>query len=190
MERLFEAWCRDPRDLSFGEYLDDLHQSWDQGEPPPRLGQDVIDLYHECHRRIRGDQQFALAFLGIDRFVEDWAPRDEGEEVLAVLRAALTDVVQEHCEGDCLCAELGGANFMVLCDLTQVNSMCSDILGRFDLGVATRKPAPTVSIGVVGNEKRHSIVHFAQVFGIVQEMRRYAEGQPGSVFVVDNRVEE
>ena len=188
MENLFEAWCRDSRNLSFGEYLDDLYRAWDRGQPT-RLGQDVLDLYNECHRRIRGDLRFALAFLGIDRFVEDWASRHDGDQVLAVLRRALTEVLQARGRYDDVCAELGGANFLILLAPTEVSSVCSDILEQFDQRVASLKPVPKVSIGVAGNEERRIIVHFGQVLELAQEMRRYAETQPGSVFVVDRRVD-
>lgn len=189
MEYLFETWCRDPRDLSFGEYLDRLYTAWDSGEPPTRLGQDVVDLYRECHRRIRADQCFALAFLGVDRFAEDWAPHRIAGRVLGVLRTTIAEVMRRRCQGHGVSAELGGANFLLLFDAQQIHPVCGDILERFDTGVATFKPSPTVSIGVGSNRERSAVVHFGQIFELAREMRAYGETQPGSVFVVDRRIE-
>lgn len=190
VDNFFEAWCRDPRDLFFGEYLDGLYRAWDSARPPDRLGEDVHRLYDECHRLIRANQRFALAFLGIDRFEDLWRrDRRLALEALKGLRAALGVAVGPRPGTGVELAELGGANFLALFDPDHIAAVCEHALRLFDTRFATlRGSAPTVSIGVSTDLER-TIVHFGQVFELAKEMREYGEKVTGSAYVVDRRTE-
>jgi len=192
MQYLFEAWCRDPRPLVFGEFLDELYTSWENWLPASAIGQELAALYRECHRRIRADERFALCHTSIND------PHQQNERdaaqmpkpVVSMLSQIIRNVLKERCPNDGFVAYLGGSQFIFLFSVSQVPGACSEILDRFDLEVAQEhgtRPR-TLKIGVVTNEQRH-FLHFAQIMELVVEMSRYGERTAGSVFIVDRRTE-
>jgi len=184
MQYLFEAWCRDPRPLLFAEYLDELYRSWDVCTPASHMGQELAELYRDCHCRIQSDQRFALCYVGIDHLQRDGRPKG-----VSLLSRILRDAIQRHCPRDGLVAYLGGGNFMLLSGVASIVPLCTEICDLFDTQVPrVENTVLALSIGVVTNEKR-AIVHFGQATELVMEMRRYAETLPGSIFVVDRRDE-
>ena len=60
--------------------------------------------------------------------------------------------------------------------------------GKDRRGQLHRVPLMTISIGIVTNRSR-KFTHPAQVSELATEMKSYAKTLPGSVFVVDRRVQ-
>ena len=191
MQYLFEAWCRDPRPLLFGEYLDQLYRSWDSWTPASPIGQELADLYRESHRRIRADQRFAVCYLGVDH-LKKYNERhgdERGKKIVSILSTTLRNAVRNRCPSDGFVAYLGGGNFIFLVTIGQVNAICGEVCDLFDKQVPRQdEPTLALSIGVVTNEER-AFVHFSQITELVIEMKSYAETLPDSVFVVDRRHE-
>ena len=183
MSYLFDAWCRDPRPLLFGEYLDELYRSWDTWTPASPHGQELAELYRECHRRIRAGEHFAVCYVGLD------APGTASPRLIPLLSQLLRRSIEKRHREHNHVAYLGHGDFMLLVEVGDLVALCSEVCDVFDTKVAAEdEPLPTVSIGVITNQSRN-IVHFAQATELAIEMKRYADSVPGSVFVVDRRQE-
>lgn len=212
MQYLFDAWCRDPRPMLFGEFLDQLYRAWEDHTPTSPIEQELADLYRECHRRIRGGERFAVCYADLDSFKEynDQHGPAKGKKVVSMLSQILHDVVGSKCPKDGFVAHVGGDDFVLLVAASKFAEVCGEACDAFDNQIARQYEAQeratiassgkdidsqtppvdrlALSIGVVTNEER-DFLHFAQITELALEMKRYAKTVAGSVFVVDRRWE-
>ena len=215
MQDLYEAWCRDPRSMTFGEFLDEVHRQKEDGAPASPMGLDIeaANLYLECRRRIDNGERFAIGYVHLDHFKEyrERYGRDRSTRVISLLARILRDVVTRRCPTDGVVAQVGKDAFSFVIPVDAIVDVCGQALGMFDNEIALQYDARDsraagaaseqhpdgesqrislieLKIGVVANDERN-IAHPAQMTELAMEMLSYAMSQPGSVFIIDRRHE-
>jgi len=134
--RLVEAWCRDPRALTFSEFVDEVNRFLVL--PPPirdeldQQSQDVLDpheqqlaaLYRECRRRTEFGYGFAACFLRIEHF-EGYRQRyghAKAQRVISSLSGMLDETVRADPRSDAFVAHVGTREFVLLLTIRPTNS--------------------------------------------------------------------
>lgn len=201
MQYLFDAWCRDPRPLTFGEFLDEFHREREDSTPASAVDEELAGFYRECARRIVLGHRVAVCYVDIDHFREyrERYGRERRRRVIFMLSRILRDAVRSWCPTDGLVAHLGGDDFMLVLATSHIADFCGEVCDAFDKEVplqydadedrddrSRHRPPLALKIGVVTNEERN-FTHLAQITELAREMMSYAKTQPGSVFVVDRR---
>jgi GGDEF domain-containing protein len=211
---VFDAWCRDPRSMTFGEFLDELHRQKESGAPVSPLGLEMArsDLFLECRRRIDNGERFAMGYVHLHHFKEysERYGRDRSTGVISLVDRIVRDLVRSRCRAEGFVAQIGKAAFSFVVSIDAMLDVCGQVLEMFDNeiplqydardscpgaaseqhadGQSQRIPLMEMKIGVVTNVER-TIIHPAQMTELAMEIATYALSHPGSVFVVDRRVD-
>jgi diguanylate cyclase (GGDEF)-like protein len=187
----FEAWCRDPRPLTFGEFLEERRREREDWASASPIEEQVANVYQEWRRRVGHGQRYAVCYVSIDHFKEyhDRYGCERGQRVISMLSRILRDAVPT----DDVVAHVGGDDFNLLLAASEIAGVCGEVCDAFDRQVplqydasSAKEPLMALSIGVVTNEQC-DFTHFAEITERVLEMHGYARTLPYSVFVVDRR---
>jgi GGDEF domain-containing protein len=170
----------------------------------------TTDIERAIRTRLESGDQFAVCYADLDHFKEfnDRYSYYDGDRVILILSRILRDVVKGLAPDDGFVGHIGGDDFIMVLSLGEVQGVCAEVIGVFDMlipfqysaqdrragyffgkdrrGHLHRVPLMTLSIGIVTNERRR-FTHPAEVSELATEMKSYAKTLPGSVFVVDRR---
>lgn len=167
-----------------------------------------IQIESEIRRRLAADRKVAVLWLDLDNFkaFNDRYGFIEGDKAINYLAGILRSLAEEL--PTAFVGHIGGDDFVTVCDPAQAESLCTEIVARFDAGVASlydpedaargsitvtdrlgravEYPLLSVSIGAATNEYLEVVDHRALV-EVATEMKTYAKKRPGSVFAIDRR---
>lgn len=156
------------------------------------------------------DKHFAVLYIDLDNFkaYNDVYGFLKGDEVLKLVALIIEQCVREDGNREDFVGHVGGDDFIAVTTPDKVDAVCKNIIARFDSTVPLlyssedrkrgyivtldrqNKPAQyplvSISIGVVSNERRGLESHW-QVAEIASELKRYAKGQTGSLYIKDRR---
>lgn len=186
----FDAWCADPRPLTFAEFLDEEYGD----DTSTAIGLPAV--YEACGRMITAGRRYAVCFVEVKNFKahRDRYGRDRAAKVTALVGRVLREAVEGIVDEDGTIARVAGNDFIAVIPAEEIPSVCSAACTRFDEDMRLRVgggrgpiPAvPTLAIAVETNEE-YDFTHFSQIRELAGEMMAYAKATPGSVFVVDRR---
>lgn len=170
----------------------------------------TTEIERAIRRNLESGEEFAVCYADLDHFKEfnDRYSYYDGDRVIYILSRILHDVVKGMLDVRGFVGHIGGDDFIFVIPLTDVHTVCTEIISVFDTliplqyndqdrragyffgkdrrGQLHRVPLMTLSIGIVSNHSR-KFTHPAQVSELATEMKSYAKTLPGSVFVVDRR---
>jgi diguanylate cyclase (GGDEF)-like protein len=158
---------------------------------------------------IAAGRPFAACYADLDHFkaYNDEYGFEAGDGVIKRFAEVLAATLRER-GGDSFLGHIGGDDFFFLAGIDVWEDCCREIIRRFDLcivehyteehrkagfieaisrvGERVRYPMMTLSIGVVTTAQR-AFADAKEVSNLAAEMKKYAKGQPGSVYRVDRR---
>ncbi|MBI1884277.1 MAG: response regulator [Chlamydiae bacterium] len=170
-------------------------------------------IQKQINYRLEKNEPFAIAHLDIDRFksFNDEYGFERGDQAIQGVATLLTQVVKEKGGVTDFIGHIGGDDFVLITDPPHIDSLCTEIIRRFDQFAPTlydskdrergylvlkdrqgnlqEFPLMTLSIAVVTNEKK-PITHAGQIHTIATELKKYAKTLPGSNYVRDRRTQE
>jgi diguanylate cyclase (GGDEF)-like protein len=160
--------------------------------------------------RLESGAKFALCYVDIDDFkaYNDYYGFFAGSNVIRMTGKILADAVnRKGGKGDFL-GHVGGDDFIILTSMDKAEGLSKEIIRTFgerilehyqkeDLnrgyivaedrsGEVMRFPVMTISISIVHNELQ-DLTDLSQVTKIAAELKKYAKGMKGSVYVFDRR---
>ena len=158
MRDVFEDWCGDPRDLTFGEFVDELFGEWEDScrriglgfldERRYRQWRDLApvsptdlewaDVYAECRRRVGNGEHFAVCFVDVDHYQQycDRNGNQSAAKVMAVLTRILRKVTKSRCAADGFVTPIGGDRFVLVLPVEDVRDVLAEVCTVFDNQVA------------------------------------------------------
>ncbi|HPW68135.1 MAG: diguanylate cyclase [Desulfomonilia bacterium] len=156
------------------------------------------------------NSEIAIAWVDLD----DFGPYNErygfssGDEVLLAAARIITSVLRESGRENIFVGHAGGDDFLFICPIAEIKTICEEILSRFDVvirdfyneedldqggivskarrGEIRKFPVITVSIAVVLNEKKR-YRHYGQASQDAKEIMGYVKGLKGSTYMIDRR---
>ncbi len=167
-------------------------------------------ILREIADRVRRDEHFALCYVDIDRFksVNDAYGFIRGDEFITVLAHALHGAVTSVGDPVPFLGHVGGDDFLVLCQVTQVEPVTSTAISTFEArvpglydpahaaaghvklpdrqGQVHVHPLVTLSIGVASSQFRR-FSDPREVVAVATEMKQVAKGRQGSYVATDRR---
>jgi len=167
-------------------------------------------INEEIATRAAGDRAFAVCHVDLDNFkaFNDRYGWLRGDDVITMLAAALKSVGAEMVGAHPFIGHVGGDDFVIVCEPEQVESLTTEVIRRFDEGVALlhdpddvrngfltivdrqgserHYPLVSVSIGVASTGRRH-YADYRAIVAVATEMKVVAKGQPGSAVAIDRR---
>ena len=169
-----------------------------------------VSILNDVQKRIDNDEAFAVCYIDLDKFkaFNDKYGFEKGDEVIKNTARTLINSVQEKGTTQDFIGHIGGDDFVVITDTTNAESICKEIISRFDAMIPkvynkedkekgyivtknrqkkTKKiPFMSVSIGIVSNKDKN-IKHVAQIGEIGAELKKHAKSRSGSNFVTERR---
>ncbi|MBN1621212.1 MAG: response regulator [Endomicrobiales bacterium] len=167
-------------------------------------------LENEITKRIEFRIHFAACYFDLDHFkaFNDHYGYKWGDEIIKYIAGLISKSVVTLGNEDDLLVHVGGDDFIVITTPDKVESICEKVISDFSKdthkyykdvdkergyittfnrkGVQEDFPLLTLSIGAVSTENRE-ITHYAQMVDILNELKKHAKLQPGSVLVKDKR---
>jgi diguanylate cyclase (GGDEF)-like protein len=164
----------------------------------------------EIRRRLAASRPLAVLYTDIDYFkaYNDVYGYEQGN-VMIHKTAQIIQELQEACGDDIFVGHIGGDDFIVLCDPTYAEPICTEICARFDReiprlynykhqvekkivcrnrqGHIQEFPLATISIAIVTNEHR-AFQDPLEIAAVAAEVKKLAKSQTGSTFVRDRRI--
>jgi diguanylate cyclase (GGDEF)-like protein len=134
----------------------------------------------------------------------------KGDEVLQFTSDILKDVVKVLPEERSFLGHVGGDDFVMLIPLELVDKTIENVIARFDEGIGKFYTSEDLSSGYItstsrlGQLEKFSIMsfslagvnltqkeykHYLSIIDACTEMKKIAKNKPGSVFVLDHRVD-
>ena len=178
---------------------------------PTTLLPGTVQIERDIAERLKSGEKFAVCYADLDHFKEfnDRYGYNNGDRVILILSRILREVVRAHSPG-AFVGHIGGDDFIFNAPLDDFRLCCEEVISVFSeliplqyaeedrergyfhgkdrRGEVYQVPLMTLSIGVVTNEHRH-FVHTAQISELATEMKAYAKTFPGSIYVVDRRMD-
>lgn len=169
-----------------------------------------VSIMDELQRRIDGNKPFAVGYADLDKFkaYNDKYGFERGDEVIRQTARVLIKAVRDKGSADAFLGHIGGDDFVFVCDDAEADGISRVVVDEFDKisplfyneedrknkfiitkdrqGNEIRIGFLSISIGIVSNTVQ-KITHLAQVGEIGAELKKYAKGLEGSVFVRDKR---
>jgi diguanylate cyclase (GGDEF)-like protein len=170
-------------------------------------------IAEEVERRIHTGEQFGLIYVDFDNFkaFNDAYGPARGDRVIKLLATILRDLQAEHGADQMFIGHIGGDDFVAITTPDNVESLCIQIMERFDrdvrsfydpedvrrgylrgvdrFGMPRRFPIVSVSIGCVTNESR-VFENYDEVMATGAEMKSKAKKFAGSSFAINERVQD
>jgi diguanylate cyclase (GGDEF)-like protein len=183
----------------------------DVGVHPSTRMPGTTEIEREIRRRLDSGLDFGVCYADLDHFKEfnDRYSYYDGDRVIFILSRILHDVVKGLLGSNGFVGHIGGDDFIFMVPASEIAPVCTEILDVFDTlvplqyneqdsragyffgkdrrGQLHRVPLMTLSIGIVTNRNR-TFAHPAEVSELATEMKSYAKTLPGSVYVVDRRL--
>ncbi len=167
-------------------------------------------IQREIQKRIQEQYPFAVAYCDLDNFkaFNDAYGFIEGDRVIRFCAGILEDAVFNSGNPDDFVGHIGGDDFIFLTTPDKIDSLCAEILNRFEKGVVEfysaedrqrgyfvavnrqgeQKKFPFVSLSIAVVTNRHrQIGSLAEVSRIASEIKKLAKEKSGNVYVVDQR---
>ncbi len=145
---------------------------------------------------------YAVVYADLDNFK---AYNDEhgfvfGDDVLRATARVLRDALRRHPSPINFIGHLGGDDFVLVTDVSNVEALCEDVVRRFDTYAATmprvpagrgplrrfRRAALSISLGVATTEHR-PLASVWEISAVATEMKRVAKATPRSCYAFDRR---
>jgi diguanylate cyclase (GGDEF)-like protein len=166
-------------------------------------------IKQEITRRLDNSEIFAVVYVDLDHFkpFNDHHGFARGDSVLRFLGDLLKRSTLEW-DFNGFVGHVGGDDFVVVCRGQGVETLCENILDRFDAEVKTfhdagavkrgyyeapnrhgqlmRFPLLSLSLAVVSTRSR-VIISYGQIVSIASEVKRQAKETPGSSYFIDRR---
>src|SRR3954468_12848796 len=169
-------------------------------------------INEEIASRANGDTHFAVCHVDLDNFkaFNDRYGWLRGDEVIALLAAALKSAGADVGLPQPFIGHVGGDDFVVICAPDQVEDFTTECMRLFDDGVRALYDPDDVAAGFIaivdrqGNERRYPLVSVSigvamtgrrtyadhrAIVAVATEMKAVAKGKPGSAVAVDRRVD-
>jgi PleD family two-component response regulator len=167
------------------------------------------ELKHRLERRV----PLALLYIDMDNFkaFNDAYGFLRGDEAIQLMARLVQKTVAQQGTPQDFIGHIGGDDFAVVTDPDYVESICTDLIQRFDQeiallydpddlergylrgydrhGVPQRFPIMTISIGVVLN-RDWDVSTLDEISRTAADMKKYAKQKPGSSYAVDQRTAE
>jgi diguanylate cyclase (GGDEF)-like protein len=171
-----------------------------------------LAIEREIRRRFDAASRWSLLYADLDHFksFNDRYGFARGDEAIQLLAAVLSDVTRAYGAAGDFVGHIGGDDFVVLtvpgADVRiaerAVSMFDRDIRALYDvedlgrgaiettdrMGARQEFPIMTVSIAIVSNEER-AFSSYQHVGEVAAELKKYAKGIKGSVWVKDHRRE-
>jgi len=169
-----------------------------------------VSIMDELQQRVSSKKTFAVGYVDLDKFkaYNDKYGFERGDEVIRETAKSIITAVNKMGDKSTFIGHIGGDDFVFVSEDIQADGICQKIIEEFD------KIAPTfyseedrtagfiltkdrqgndikagflsISIGIVSNAAQQ-INHIAQIGEIGAELKKYAKGIDGSVYVRDKR---
>jgi len=170
-------------------------------------------IAEEVERRIQAREQFALYWFDFDNFkvLNDAYGFARGDRVIKLLADILRELQIKYQSADMFVGHIGGDDFVALTKPEVAETLCSELIERFDrdvrafydpadvnrgyirgvdrFGMPRRFPIVSVSIGIVSNESR-LFISYDEVSSMATEMKSYAKKMAGSYYAINERVND
>jgi diguanylate cyclase (GGDEF)-like protein len=154
--------------------------------------------------------EIAVAWVDIDNFkpYNDRYGFSRGDEVLLATARIITNAVKEIKQEYTFVGHVGGDDFVFICPMTNIRSLCEEIISRFDMvirnfyndedleqgGIISKDrsgetktfPVMSISVAVIMNEEKH-YKHYGHASQEATEIKRYVKGIEGSNYMIDRR---
>ena len=167
-------------------------------------------LEKEVVSKIEKGEKFAVSYFDLDNFkaYNDFYGYQRGDDMIKYVASLINDVSLEF-KSDCrFLVHIGGDDFILLSDSSDVENICDKVIKEFTLKVPSyygeeertkgyistsnrngdkqNFPLMTLSVAIASNDEKN-ITHYAQLIDILTEMKSYAKKQKGSVWIKDRR---
>ena len=164
----------------------------------------------ELQNIIESKDDFAVGYADLYRFrrFNDKYGFSRGDKVIKYTGELIRDILIESGNSSDFLAHFGGDDFLFITLPDNVDTICSEIVNRFDNGILsfydpedkdrkgivikTRKgslvtyPILRISIGVLTNNN-YSVTETAQVMQVTQELKDYAKKFDKSIYIKERR---
>ena len=169
-----------------------------------------VSIMEEFQKRIDANKMFAVGYADLDKFkaYNDQYGFERGDEVIRETARILIKAAQEIDSTDTFIGHIGGDDFVFISSDDKADRISQRVIEEFDKiapsfysetdrkkgfiidksrhGNEVRIGLLSISIGIVSNTNQ-KIRHIAQIGEIGAELKKYAKGLTGSVFVRDKR---
>jgi diguanylate cyclase (GGDEF)-like protein len=154
--------------------------------------------------------EVAISWADIDNFkpYNDRYGFSRGDEVLLATARIITNAVKEIKREDTFVGHVGGDDFVFICPISNIRSLCEEIISRFDMvirnfyndedleqggiiskdrsGETKKFPVMSISLAVIMNEEKR-YKHYGHASQEATEIKRYVKGIDGSNYMIDRR---
>lgn len=169
-----------------------------------------VSIMEELQQRINDKKISAVGYVDLDKFkaYNDKYGFERGDEVIRETAKIIIKAVNDMGDKNTFIGHIGGDDFVFVCEDNQADGICQRIIEGFDeiaptfyseedrkagfiltkdrQGNEIKAGFLSVSIGIVSSATQQ-INHIAQVGEIGAELKKYAKGIDGSVYVRDKR---
>lgn len=166
----------------------------------------------EIARRLEQGQEIAVAYVDLNNFksYNDHYGFLEGDKVIGSTANVLRDVLTDLVSDDAFLGHIGGDDFVMICNPSQAEAVCAEVVRRFDAmipalyaaeerergflevedrrGQTQRYGMVTVGIGVTTNSHRTFMDH-RDVVAVATEMKTHVKrtNPDQSAYAIDSR---
>jgi len=169
-----------------------------------------VSIMDELQLRISSKKTFAVGYVDLDKFkaYNDKYGFERGDEVIRETAKSIIKAVNDMGDKSTFIGHIGGDDFVFVSEDSQADGICQKIIEGFDkiapsfysdedrkAGFILTKDRQgneikvgflSISVGIVSSAAQQ-INHIAQVGEIGAELKKYAKGIEGSVYVRDKR---
>ncbi len=195
--------------VDMGKRLRKLEEMYLDASPLTRLPGGIA-IENVMKKRIESKQPLAFCVFDLDNFkaFNDRYGYAHGSEVLKETARIIEESVKTKGNADDFVGHIGGDDFVVITQPSQMRAVCEETIARFDRripdfydetdrktgfihgktrqGVEMKFPIMTISIAIVTNDRR-VLSSPLEASEIAAELKDYAKTMPKSVFVIDKR---
>jgi len=169
-----------------------------------------VSIMDELQIRVSSKKPFAVGYVDLDKFkaYNDKYGFERGDEVIRETAKSIIKAVNAMGDKNTFIGHIGGDDFVFVSEDNQADGICQKIIEEFDKtapsfysdedreagfiltkdrqGNEIKAGFLSISIGIVSSATQQ-INHIAQVGEIGAELKKYAKGIEGSVYVRDKR---
>ncbi|MEW6096870.1 MAG: response regulator [bacterium] len=171
-----------------------------------------ISIMDKIEERMKNNKHFSTLYLDLDNFkaFNDRYGYELGDEVIKLTGHTIVQAVEDIGNQDDFIGHIGGDDFIVLTTPDRVDSICQQIIAKFDASVPgfyneedqkrgyivcedrrgqiQKFPLMSISIACVSNEKK-KFSHPGELTTAAAEVKKYAKSIVGSTYVKDKRIQ-
>lgn len=155
-------------------------------------------------------EDIAITWVDIDNFkpFNDRYGFSRGDEIILATGRIITNAIKEIGQDKTFVGHIGGDDFVFICPVNHVRTLCEEIISRFDMvirnfyndedlesggivstgrdGTVRTYPVMTISLAVVPNEGGR-YTHYGQASQDATDIKKYLKGLEGSNYMIDRR---